>query len=152
MNRFLKIGQVFSRDCFLCFGGAMLLTAFGSMAINVPDILKHDDWPPLEIKQFFSTAAFLTIHGAAYLVAAYALFRKRRWGPYFAAVASGLEIALMTVTWSGETVKLRGFAIILSFYVVPMLLTFVWALAESARQLKEQSTTRATEGRGHQIA
>lgn len=152
MSILLRFGRRFSRDCFLCFGGAMLLTAFVSLAINVPDILRHGDWSPLEVRQFFSTAAFLVVHGAAYLVAAYALFKTKRWGPYFAAVVSGSEIALMAVPWSEETVKLRGFAIILSFYVVPILLTFVWALTESVRQLKEQRATRTTEEQGHQIA
>jgi hypothetical protein len=127
----------------------MLLTAFGSLAINVPDIRKYGDWPLSDVREFLSTASFLAFSGAVFLFAAYALFKTKSWSTYFAAVVSASALALMAVAWSGERIDPAGFAIALLFLAVPIWLTLVWALVATARQLKER---RTTQGRGHQIA
>ena len=141
MNKLLSFGQRFSRDCFLCLGGAMLLIAVGSLAINLPDIAKYGDWPSSNVKEFLSVASVLAFFGAVFLVAAYALFKTKRWSPYFAAFVSASALAFMAAAWSTEKVDPGGFAITLLLPAIPILLTLGWALMATARQLKEQRAT-----------
>jgi hypothetical protein len=151
VNALLRIGRIFSRDCFLCFGGALVLIASVGLAISLVDIIRYGDWAASTARDFLPTAAVLLGHGTAFLVAAYGLFKTRRWGPYFSALVSASEIALIAAFWSKETMNLRGIGVILLLFDVPILLMLVWALAEITREQKDRRASVDNEGRRHQV-
>lgn len=152
MSKLLNFGRRFSRDCFLILGGAFLLIAFGSLAGNLPDIIRFGDWPASQVREMLLTAAFFAVSGAIFSVAAYGLFKSRRWSVHFAVVVSALALTFMVVSVAADTIERVDFATSLSFYAVPLLFALIWAVAEETRERKERKTIAGDEGRGNQLA
>jgi len=152
VSRILSLGHRLSRDVFLCLGGASLLIAIGGAAGNLPDILKYRDWPTSEVSQLYSTISLFAIFGTVFLAVAFVLFRSKRWGTYLAAAVSASALLWMAIAWSSETIDRAGFAIVLSFPAVPLLLTLIWAIVEAARDLKQRRRAASAGIQRNQIA
>jgi uncharacterized membrane protein (UPF0136 family) len=135
MSGFFSFGRKFSRDCFFCLGGLLVFIAIADVIGNSPASIRFGDWsvPDSEFRDVLSLTAYCITFGSVFLVAAYALFKERRWGAHFAAVVSGLALPFVLVFWSGER-------LVVSFYGLPLLFTLIWAIAEVARESKERRT------------
>jgi hypothetical protein len=150
-NKLLSFGYRFSRDCFLCLGGALVLIAVGDAAGNLPDIIRYHDWPASEVTNLYVTASLYAISGAIFLCAAYGLFKKKRWGVPLALAVNALTLTLIVIAVLSEPYERADFAISLSFYAVPLSFTLWWELAEMARTTRERRLTVTAGGQGHQI-
>jgi drug/metabolite transporter (DMT)-like permease len=152
MGEPVSLGRRFSRDRFLCLGGAMGLTARGSLAGNLPDVIRVGDWPVSELSGVLFTATIFAACGAIFLVAAHGLLTGRPWDACLTLVLSALALTFLVFAVYGEAVERAEFTISLSFYAVPLLFTFIWALGQTVRGWKEQGLDWGTEGRSKQIA
>ena len=138
MSKILRAGYRFSRACFLCFGGALVLIAIVVLAVSVPDIRRYGDWPQDEVSQLYSTTSYCAVYGLVFLSAAFALFKSKRWGTYVAAAVSGLALLLMELAWIAETSDRGAFAIVLLFPAIPLLLVLSWSIAAIVKESKER--------------
>ena len=137
MSKLLRAGYRFSRDCFLCYGGALLLIAIVPLAVSLRDI-RNGDWPPDEVGQLYSTTSYSALYGLIFLAAALALFKSKLWAPYVAVAVSGSALALIGMAWLAETSDREGFAIVLAFPAIPLLLVLCWSGAVLVRQSRER--------------
>jgi uncharacterized membrane protein (DUF2068 family) len=98
------------------------------------------------------TVSIFAVSGAIFSVAAYGLFKSRRWGVHFAVVASALALAFMVIAVAADSIDRVDFATSLSFYAVPLFFALMWAVTEEARELKGRKTIAGAERRGDQMA
>jgi hypothetical protein len=152
LRKFLSFGIRFSRNCFLCLGGAFLLIAIVSLAVNVPDMIRFGDWTASEVKEALVVAAVYAVAGAILSTAAYGLSKSTRWAGRFAAVVSTLALALMTVAVATEPVERADLAAALSFFAVPLSFTWIWAVAAAIEQLQERKLSSGTRGQREHFA
>jgi hypothetical protein len=152
LRKFLSFGKRFSRNCFLCLGGAFLLIAIVSLAFNVPDMVRFGDWTASEVKETLVVAAVCAIGGAIFLTAAYGLFKSTRWAVRFAVVVNTLALALMAFAVVTESVERVDLAAALSFFAVPLLFTLIWAVVAAIEELKERKLTASAEGHREHLA
>lgn len=136
MSKLVNWGLRFSRDCFLCLGGAFFLIAFGSLAGNLPGAVKYGDWPASELREMLSHALWLAVWGATFLVTAYGLFSTKRWGVPLAVVVSILAIVTLFFGSMDEKSDPNGLAVT-SIYAAPMTLTLVSTLAAAFRDARQ---------------
>lgn len=130
----------------------MTLIALGGLMGNFPDLIRPSDLPPSDVRDLYFIISFFAVSGIVFLVVAYGLFRRKPWDSYLAAAVSALALALMIVSWLLETIEREDYAIILSFYSVPLVLTLSWSIAEAVRQLRERKAMTGANGQGGQIA
>ncbi|HTW24786.1 MAG TPA: hypothetical protein VMD78_14370 [Candidatus Baltobacteraceae bacterium] len=152
MNNILKLGSSFSRDCFLCLGGTAVLTAVAALAISLPRIMWSSDWHSIEAAEMFFTTVFCGACGGIFLAGAYGLFRSKPWRNYFAAFASALSVALLTLRWCAEIHPPARLGVILAILATPLSLVFVWAVASIVSEWIKQRTLRSTGIPRNQIA
>jgi hypothetical protein len=148
MSKLLIVGRRFSRACFLCLGGALLLIASGALVGNLPTI-RSGDWPPSELPYLYLGLTEFAIVGIIFVITAYGLYKLRRWGVYTAAVVSLLALIVFAIGWPTARSD-YGSAVVYSFFATLFALTLVWALAVTAQELKEHA--RRQRGEGGQIA
>ncbi len=130
MSKLLKIGRTFSRDCMLCYGASLVLIAIGGLLGNLPGIMKYGDWSPFELQELYFTVSKFGGSGTVFLVAAYALFKSKRWGLPFTAGVCALALTALLVAWLRESYDPEGFALILLFWATPLVVTFLWSLGQ----------------------
>lgn len=149
MSQLLNWGRRLSRDCFLCFGGAMVLIAIGGLAGNLPDLVRFGGWPASDVRDLYFTTSFFAVSGIIFLVVAYGLFERKLWAVYLTAVVSALSVSVVlfaVVTWP-EPDEWQ----VQVLYGIPFSCTLIWSLAEVARQLKRKALTDAN-GQGNPIS
>ena len=144
MSKLVNWGRRISRDCFLCYGGALVVIAIGGLLGNLPDIIRYRDWPPYQVDELYSAVSRFALFGVIFLAAAYAQFKSKRWGALVTAGVSASALAWMLIIWLKEPYDPEGFAIVLVFWATPLLFTLAWSLIEMSQQL--------TEARRNQIA
>ena len=136
MSRLLSIGRRFSRDCYLCFGGALVLIAMGAFVGNFRTLVDRSVLSRSEATELYVLVTFSAVSGVICLFAAYGIFKSQRWGVIFAAVVSLLGLVIISFLWMTEPYDRAHWAITLSFWAVPLALTLAWALMDLAQRSK----------------
>lgn len=152
MTDFVSFGRRFSRDCFLILGGAFSLIALGSLAGNLPDIIRVGDWPASEVSETLLTASFYTVSGVFFLMAAYGFFKSTRWAAVFGMVVSAVALIFMVAAVAIVPVERADFAESLLFFAVPLLFILIWSLTEVIREFKKRQAIDVPEGHRDQTA